>query len=462
MATQVTAMEALQKELDRLNRTPGLSATVDKVDKIIEMLTSVKDQIVQSGMDTHVASMAITRTQNPIKSTFEKINDDLKGVTATQRKLGKMLDKHFPLKDLPSEHDAMADHEPLINRAISMHLLREGQFSVASTFIEETGDAVGLEHVNAVIEGQEQASMSDNYDDEAMDEDHEDENDNEDEDEDEVVSPLGVLATGSGFQQLQSLSSFQSHELEAKFSQMYTILQDIKSRNLLSAIEWARNNSVELEARGSNLEFELSRLQYVWLFKGPTVNGLPDDKFNGTAGALLYAQQNFWRFGNRYIGEIQQLANAQIYAPNLPESPYWKIFSTETAFAHVASSFTREFCSLLGLSAESPLHVAVTAGALALPLLIKYQQATRARGTEWTTTNELAFETPLPERMLYHSIFVCPVSKEQTTESNPPMMIPCGHVLAKETLQRLLKGTRFKCPYCPAEGLEKDARRIMI
>ena len=50
MATQVTAMEALQKELDRLNRTPGLSATVDKVDKIIEMLTSVKDQIVQSGM----------------------------------------------------------------------------------------------------------------------------------------------------------------------------------------------------------------------------------------------------------------------------------------------------------------------------------------------------------------------------------------------------------------------------
>ncbi|KAK3355625.1 CTLH/CRA C-terminal to lish motif domain-containing protein [Neurospora tetraspora] len=457
MTAQATAMEALQKELDRLNRTPGLSATIDKVDKIIEMLTSVKDQIVQSGMDTHVASMSITRTQNPIKSTFEKINDDLKGVTATQRKLGKMLDKHFPLKDLPSEHDAMADQEPLINRAISMHLLREGQFSVASTFIEETGDAATLDNVNAVIEGQDQANASDNYDDEPMDEDRDD----DDDDEDEYMSPLEGVAS-LGFRQLQNLSSLQSHELEAKFSQMYTILQDIKSRNLLSAIEWARSNSVELEARGSNLEFELSRLQYVWLFKGPSVNGLPDNELNGTAGALLYAQQNFWRFGNRYIGEIQQLANAQIYARNLSESPYRHIFSTETAFADVASSFTREFCSLLGLSAESPLYIAVTAGALALPLLIKYQQATRAKGTEWTTTNELAFETPLPERMLYHSIFVCPVSKEQTTEQNPPMMIPCGHVLAKETLQRLLKGTRFKCPYCPAEGLEKDARRIMI
>ncbi|KAL0474981.1 CTLH/CRA C-terminal to lish motif domain-containing protein [Neurospora intermedia] len=467
MTAQTTAMEALQKELDRLNRAPGLSATEDRVDKIIEMLTSVKDQIVQSGMDTHVASMSITKIQNPIKSTFDKINDDLKGVTATQRKLGKTLDKHFPLKDLPSTHDAMADQESLINRAISMHLLREGQFSVASTFIEETGDAATLENVNAVVEGQDQVSASDNYDDEPMDEDRDDdddddEDDDDDDDEDEYMSPLEGAATGLGFRQLQNLSSLQSHELEAKFSQMYTILQDIKSRNLLSAIEWARSNSGELEARGSNLEFELSRLQYVWLFKGPRVNGLPDNELNGTAGALLYAQQNFWRFGNRYIGEIQQLANAQIYARNLSESPYRHIFSTETAFADVASSFTREFCSLLGLSAESPLYVAVTAGALALPLLIKYQQATRAKGTEWTTTNELAFETPLPERMLYHSIFVCPVSKEQTTEQNPPMMIPCGHVLAKETLQRLLKGTRFKCPYCPAEGLEKDARRIMI
>lgn len=463
MAAQVTAMEVLQKELDRLNRRPGLSATMDKVDQIIEMLTSVKDQIVQSGMDTHVTSMSITKVQNPIKTKFEQINDDLKGVVATQRKLGKSLDKHFPLKDLPSEYDAMADQEPLINRAISMHLLREGQFSVASTFIEETGDAATLDTVNTVIEGQEdQVSASDNYDDEPMDEDQDDDDDDDnDVDEDEHMSPLEVVA-GSGLQQLKTLSSLQSHELEAKFSQMYSILQDIKSKNLLSAIEWARSNSVELEARGSNLEFELSKLQYVWLFKGSSVNGLPNDERNGTAGALLYAQQNFWRFGNRYTGEIQQLANAQIYACNLAESPYRHIFSTETAFADVASSFTREFCSLLGLSAQSPLYIAVTAGALALPLLIKYQQATRAKGTEWTTTNELAFETPLPDKMLYHSIFVCPVSKEQTTEQNPPMMIPCGHVLAKETLQRLLKGARFKCPYCPAEGLEKDARSIMI
>ena len=39
--------------------------------------------------------------------------------------------------DLPTDYDALASRTALINRAIAMHLLREGQFSVASTFLSE-------------------------------------------------------------------------------------------------------------------------------------------------------------------------------------------------------------------------------------------------------------------------------------------------------------------------------------
>jgi hypothetical protein len=243
---------------------------------------------------------------------------------------------------------------------------------------------------------------------------------------------------------------------------MYSILQELKTHNLLPAIEWARANSAELEARGSNLEFELTKLQYIWLFKGPAVNGLPDDENNGQIGALTYGRLHFGRFQGRHMREIQRLASAMVFAPNLPASPYHDIFSIDSAFADVASSFTREFCSLLGLSAESPLYLAATAGALALPQLLKYTLATRARGTEWTTAQELPYETPLPQSMLFHNIFVCPVSKEQTTAANPPMVIPCGHMLAQDTLQKLCKGNRFKCPYCPSEGLLKDARPVVL
>lgn len=339
----------------------------------------------------------------------------------------------------------MADHPALINRAIAMHLLREGQFSVASTFIEEAQDTPPHHALYQQLESEDTppADLDEPMDDDDMDTD----------------ARTSVTASTSDH---NDLSSLHSQELQTKFAEMYSILQDLKSHNLKSAIEWARANSTELEARGSNLEFELTKLQYVWLFKGSTVNGLPDDERNGPSGAFAYGGQHFPRFWDRHSKEIERLLCARAFAPNIADSPYKAMFSIDSAFPDVAASFTREFCSLLGLSAESPLYIAVTAGALALPRLMKYTMAKRAKGTEWTTDNELAFETPLPERMVYHSIFVCPVAKEQTTESNPPMMIPCGHVLGKETLQKLCKGTRFKCPYCPSEGQLKDARQIIL
>ncbi|KAK4647464.1 uncharacterized protein QC761_101750 [Podospora bellae-mahoneyi] len=428
MASEKPKLEALEEEYAKINKLPRLTKAVEHVDKIIELLSAAREQVA-SAPESHTA-ITITKLQNPVKSAFEAVNDGLKGAAAANKKMGKALDKSFPLKPLPTDHDAMADHVSLINRAIAMHLLREGQFKVASTFIDEVQSTTKRENPE--------------YLDERMDDGNYDE------------------AASTTSSEAYDLSSLHSQELQESFAGMYYILQELKARNLMPAITWARKNSVELEARGSNLEFELSRLQFVWLFKGPSVNGLPDDENNGQRGALQYARSNFGRFQARHLNEINQLACSMAFAPNIAESPYRQLFAIDTAFSDVASSFTREFCSLLGLSAESPLYLAATAGALALPQLMKYTQKTLAKGTEWTTSNEMAFETPLPQSMLYHSIFVCPVSKEQTTDANPPMMIPCGHVLAKETLQKLCKGARFKCPYCPSEGILKDARQIIL
>lgn len=71
-------------------------------------------------------------------------------------------------------------------------------------------------------------------------------------------------------------------------------------------------------------------------------------------------------------------------------------------------------------------------------------------------------EIPLPPAYHFHSIFVCPVSKEQATDTNPPMMMPCGHVLAKDSLDRISKGARFKCPYCPNESNPSQARKVYL
>lgn len=301
-----------------------------------------------------------------------------------------------------------------------MHLLREGQFAVATTFLDETHD--------------------------------------------NPPRPTPTPGSPNSYTGDEGeLTSLKSRELQAKFTNMYQILHELKNKKLQLAIEWASENSQELEKRGSNMEFELHKLQYVWLFLGPKVNGLPDDEYNGLYGAIEYGREHFPRFQTRFLREIKQLSASMAYVSNLSESPYGRTFETETAWDDIAASFTREFCFLLGLSAESPLYIAVTAGAIALPTLLKLASIMKEKRTEWTTQNELPVEIPLPKSMTFHAIFVCPVSKEQSTEANPPMMMPCGHVIAKESLQRLSKNQqRFKCPYCPSESSPKDSKEIYL
>ncbi|KAI1392842.1 CTLH/CRA C-terminal to lish motif domain-containing protein [Hypoxylon trugodes] len=428
----------LQKDLEKLTSSAQLSNAEEDVDKIIELLTDAREKVAAAN-DPHTTSLTLTKLQNPIKEKLDGLNSDLKLVYKAQNEFNKSLKTAFSKAkgSLPTEHDPMEAQSTLINRAIAMHLLREGQFEVASTFIQEAQPTPEATQSQQFSSSTLEPSTS-----------HRSQPPS-----DAIIADADIPS---------DLTSLQSKALESSFADMYSILRELKEQNLLPAIHWARENHVELEARGSNLEFELCKLQFIWLFKGPAFNGLPDNSDNGVSGALRYARENFNRFQLRHLREIQQLSAAMVYSPNLIDSPYGSIFDISAAFEEVAGSFTREFCSLLGLSAESPLYVAATAGALALPQLVKYNSKTKARNTEWTTANELAFETPLPRSMMYHSIFVCPVSKEQTTETNPPVILPCGHVLARESLQRLAKGNRYKCPYCPSEGTVKDAKEIIL
>lgn len=260
----------------------------------------------------------------------------------------------FKDKPLPSaDNDALSSHPYLINRAIAMHLLREGQFDVASTFISEA--------TRHPVQPEPTAG-----------------------------TPNPYLRTS--WEQNLANGTFNSQKLQQQFGEMYHILHELRSnRNLRPAIEWARNRSDVLEARGSNLEFELCQLQFICLFIGRDLHGvlIEGDEVNGPLRAWAYARSEFGPFQNRYAKEVQQLMGAMAFAPNVLESPYRRYFYNDAAWEEVASSFTREFCSLLGLSADSPLYIAATAGAIALPTLLKLQNIMKEKRTEWTTQDEL-------------------------------------------------------------------------
>lgn len=123
--------------------------------------------------------------------------------------------------------------------------------------------------------------------------------------------------------------------------------------------------------------------------------------------------------------------------------------------------FQAEFCRRHGMPKEELLEVAVELGGKGGALGV-IEKARRVMGERlgnirnWTDlpvsyactiirllqrmADRLQIEVPLPANRRYHSVFVCPVSKEQATEENPPKMLTCGHVLAQESLNRMLKG----------------------
>lgn len=111
------------------------------------------------------------------------------------------------------------------------------------------------------------------------------------------------------------------------------------------------------------------------------------------------------------------------------------------------------------------LVCSVYVGTTALPVIMKFNKIMADKKAEWSAQNELPVEIALDEDLRFHSVFACPVSKEQATEENPPMMMPCGHVICKESLIRLSRNsrsssTKFKCPYCPNESSAEQAVQV--
>lgn len=224
--------------------------------------------------------------------------------------------------------------------------------------------------------------------------------------------------------------------LKEPFVEMYKILGAMVSqKNLQPAIQWAKSRRNQLSKIQSNLEFNLHKLQYIHYLI-----------FNNRDEAIKYARQNFSDFATSHLKEIQKLMTSLLYIGRLDKSPY-SSFLLPTMWSDITYDFTSACCTLLGLSYESPLYTSVTAGSLALPKQIKVASLLQSKNLKF---QQIEFD--LGPEFHFHPIFACPVSREQSTRDNPPMLLACGHVISKTSVVKLSRGnSRLKCPYCPTD-----------
>jgi hypothetical protein len=73
-----------------------------------------------------------------------------------------------------------------------------------------------------------------------------------------------------------------------------------------------------------------------------------------------------------------------------------------------------------------------------------------------------AFALPLGAAHRHHTVFCCPVTRQAAEPDNPPLLLPCGHVLASATASELAARHGFKCPYCPQQTTLRQCRRIVF
>lgn len=147
----------------------------------------------------------------------------------------------------------------------------------------------------------------------------------------------------------------------------------------------------------------------------------------------------------------------------IENSPYAHLLSP-IYWEEICDIFTRDACTLMGMSVESPLSVSIRAGCIALPPLLNIRQVMQQRQVSgvWSNKEELPVEIELGQEYRYHSIFACPILRQQSTDTNPPMRLICGHVISKDALGKLSNGSKVKCPYCPVEQLPVDAKQIFF
>ncbi|XP_013778002.1 protein RMD5 homolog A-like [Limulus polyphemus] len=237
------------------------------------------------------------------------------------------------------------------------------------------------------------------------------------------------------------------------FSELNQILEALKHKDLKPGLEWACRNRDLLQAQHSSLEFKLHRLRFIELLQQGTEK---------QQDAVQYARENFQHLASFHEKEVQVLMGSLLYLrQGVQNSPYSYLLDP-VHWSDICEIFTKDACTMLGLSVESPLTVCINAGCVALPALLNIRQVMQQRQVAdvWSSRDELPIEIDLGQSGRFHSIFACPILRQQSSENNPPMRLVCGHVISRDALHKLANGSKLKCPYCPVEQSPTDARMI--
>ncbi|CAF1050352.1 unnamed protein product [Adineta steineri] len=356
-------------------------------------LDSVIEQIQSTLSNPTDDKFIKTSIQNTLKPLAKQYSDKHKDLHGSISKIGKTIDKSFQsdFGNVPiTELFDTPEKFKLIYMIICEDLYRQGRMSIADKLIEES-------------------KLNDN-----------------------------------------DLFNLEKNFLE----EINMILENLREKNLLPAIDWCVRHRSELNKTNSLLEFYLHKMRFVQLLQSGNFN---------EAKTYLTNLRQYSIMNGQCEQDVNQLMGALVFAQrDLSKSPY-KYLLEPHLWLQLSELFMQQAFQQVGLAQDSPLYVVMKIGFQALPALMSIVNAMQnTQVCHILSKDELPIEIDVGQEHRYHSVFACPILRQQTTDQNPPMKLVCGHVISKDALNKLSIQNKLKCPYCPLEQSPSDARQLFF
>nr|CCA21882.1 RMD5 family protein putative [Albugo laibachii Nc14] len=227
------------------------------------------------------------------------------------------------------------------------------------------------------------------------------------------------------------------------FEDLQNNLKSLAQRDLDPAIRWAQSRRRDLCTIRSDIEFELIQLKYLDLL----------EKCTDVMDAIKFANAELSLFHDTHMREIGRLMSCALYKKDLQNSPYKELFQPER-WMEVRESMVLACCNVERVPYRPYLQTCLAAGTRALPAMKKLASVPDNTFTGWIADKQFPVEFPLRDEHRFHSVFSCPVSKEESTPENPPVLLKCGHVICRSCVKRIsfnVPSEKFKCPTCPMD-----------
>jgi len=242
------------------------------------------------------------------------------------------------------------------------------------------------------------------------------------------------------------------------FQDLNIITKDLRNKKIEPLHNWCEKYKSYLENEKSNLFFETIKLEYLLMINDPN---------KSNSEIINFAKLNFKKFMNKNetFNEISKLMTLIIFRNNKVSKNPYREYDINDLWKKITTLFTNNCCTYLKLPPESCFFLTICAGMISLPQILTAIRILNNK-IEIGKDKELPFEIKLPNQFKFHSLFICPVTKEISNKDNPPMLLNCGHCVSKKALEKMEKiGTnrnQIKCPTCPNKQNYKDAKELHI